>query len=340
LDKENEKQLNDIANTTGGNAEEERANKIVDFVAFNVEENFGIDLTNFKETMKLFEPAQQIQYSLTFYNATVAGRMDKKIWENLEGANDPYIGGSANGMSYIENGITALSGADPWIGATPQQEAMGVLMVVGIVMAGYVPALLGAGGMIDLAANGAIGAGMGTLEASMGLAPGTLLLYLNQNGANLYYSGGRLYYQLGTMAVPFGQVMGEVGEQTLGRLLPMPAAAPGGGNTAWLEFERLLRISQRYNVLRSGIPIKTTSGSGDIDLVLDDNGIIRLAEVGGAAKTTDKLGKQLTKLQLYAQQNGGTPTFFYDTNTPQDIIDFAARKLGTGNVLPIPPKGW
>jgi YD repeat-containing protein len=345
LDKENEKQLNDIANTTGGNSEEERANKIVDFVTFNVEENFGIDLTKFKETMKLFEPAQQIQYALTFYNATVAGRMDKKIWENLEAANDPYVGSSANGMSYIENGITALSGADPWIGATPQQEVMSVIMVVGIVMAGYVPALLGAGGTIDLAANGAIGAGMGTLEASMGLAPGTLLLYLNQNGANIYYSGGRIYYQLGTAAVPIGQLASEEAAawwqaNTVLGAANVPRGIAVGGNTASLEFERLARISQRYDVLRSSVPIKTTAGSGDIDLVLSDNGIIRLVEVGGAAKTTDGLGKQLTKLQIYAEQNGGVPTFFYDTNTPQNILDFATRKLGTGNVLPIPTKSW
>jgi hypothetical protein len=81
-------------------------------------------------------------------------------------------------------------------------------------------------------------------------------------------------------------------------------------NSGYLEFERLARVVQKYEVLKSGVPINTTADSGNIDLVLNDNGIIRLAEVGGGAKTFDGLGIQLTKLQRYASQYGGTPTLF------------------------------
>ena len=109
-------------------------------------------------------------------------------------------------------------------------------------------------------------------------------------------------------------------------------------NTSCIEWQRLLRVSQDYEVLRSQVPIKTAVGSGDIDLVVRDNGVIRLAEVGGASKTPQGLGTQLKKLELYADQHGGVPTFFYDNNTSQQTIDYAVRRLGESNVLPIPRK--
>ena len=108
--------------------------------------------------------------------------------------------------------------------------------------------------------------------------------------------------------------------------------------------ERLLKVAQDFDVLGSGFPTNVKGSGivrGDVDLIVQDGNIIGIAEVGGDAKgDLSKLGQQLAKLQQYAAQFGGTPTFFYDSNTPAASIQYAIRILGAGNVIPIPPKRW
>ena len=61
-------------------------------------------------------------------------------------------------------------------------------------------------------------------------------------------------------------------------------------------------------------------------------------EVGGPSKdfSPSDFGNQIRRLWGYANKIGKPGQFWYDTGTPQNILDIAAKRLGWENVIPIP----
>jgi hypothetical protein len=79
--------------------------------------------------------------------------------------------------------------------------------------------------------------------------------------------------------------------------------------------------------------IKTSSGSTDID-VIGPNG--ELIQVGGPGKAIDPstFGKNMKVLKEYADQAGQTAQFYYQTGTPESVLNIARKWLGANNVKP------
>jgi hypothetical protein len=109
-------------------------------------------------------------------------------------------------------------------------------------------------------------------------------------------------------------------------------AAEAVGNT------RVQRVVSHFEkeVVETGRKIKVKDvGSSDIDVVLTGK---RFCEVGGPSKgfNLSDWGKQLKTIKAYADQEGGTAYFYYDKDTPAQVIELAMKWLGKNNVKPIP----
>ncbi len=83
----------------------------------------------------------------------------------------------------------------------------------------------------------------------------------------------------------------------------------------------------------SGVKIKSGAGGTDVDVV-GPNG--ELIMVGGPAKAKDlgKLGQVIKIYQDEAVARGGVGVkAYFAEGTPQNVIDFAIKKLGADNVV-------
>jgi hypothetical protein len=101
---------------------------------------------------------------------------------------------------------------------------------------------------------------------------------------------------------------------------------------------RVQRVVAHFEreVVETGRRIKVKDvGSSDIDVVLTGK---RFCEVGGPSKgfNLSDWGKQLKTIKAYADQEGGTAYFYYDKDTPRQVIELAMKWLGKNNVKPIP----
>jgi len=116
-------------------------------------------------------------------------------------------------------------------------------------------------------------------------------------------------------------------------------SAPNSGNTTGANREQQVANHFGNEVVNRNRLIRVPGvGSTDIDVELTGN---RYIEVGGPAKGASnaafsKFGTKLKVLTAYAKQQGGQAYFYYEPGTPQQVIDFAAKRLGAGNVIPIP----
>jgi hypothetical protein len=115
-----------------------------------------------------------------------------------------------------------------------------------------------------------------------------------------------------------------------------PAQPANAANALGLSrVQRLVNFFGR-EVVETGRRIKVKDiGSTDVDVVLTGK---RFCEVGGPSKgfNLSDWGKQLKTLKAYADQEGGTAYFYYDKETPMQVIEVAIRWLGKSNVNPLP----
>lgn len=117
-----------------------------------------------------------------------------------------------------------------------------------------------------------------------------------------------------------------------------PVAARNANAARLVGDTRVQRVVEHFGeeVVETGRQIKVKDvGSSDVDVVLTGK---RFCEVGGPSKgfNLSNWGKQLKTLKSYADQEGGSAYFFYDKNTPLQVIELAVKWLGRNNVRPIP----
>lgn len=121
-----------------------------------------------------------------------------------------------------------------------------------------------------------------------------------------------------------------------GKSRPEPAQPANAANALGLSrVQRLVNYFGR-DVVETGRRIKVKDiGSTDVDVVLTGK---RFCEVGGPSKgfNLSDWGKQLKTLKAYADQERGTAYFYYDKDTPMQVIEVAIRWLGKSNVNPLP----
>lgn len=117
---------------------------------------------------------------------------------------------------------------------------------------------------------------------------------------------------------------------------PTPAQPANAANA--LGLSRVQRLVNYFGkeVVETGRRIKVKDiGSTDVDVILTGK---RFCEVGGPSKgfNLSDWGKQLKTLKAYADQEGGAAFFYYDKDTPLQVIEVAIRWLGKSNVKPLP----
>lgn len=125
-----------------------------------------------------------------------------------------------------------------------------------------------------------------------------------------------------------------------------PAPSPPAGTTPrpdphQVGADRVRRVADYFGGEKAGVkinqPINVQGlGKTDVDVEVPSRRIY--AEVGGPSKADElsDFGVQLKKIKTYADQQGGRAMFFYDTGTPDTVIQFAKQRLGAENVQPIP----
>ena len=76
--------------------------------------------------------------------------------------------------------------------------------------------------------------------------------------------------------------------------------------------------------------VKTSIGSTDIDVIGKDGEYILVA---GGAYDKSKMGKVIAIYQKAAGESGAEVKAYLSSNTRQDVIDLAKKKLGDKNVV-------
>jgi hypothetical protein len=117
------------------------------------------------------------------------------------------------------------------------------------------------------------------------------------------------------------------------------AAAKGGAEAAAKGVAREQQVAKLVGGKVSREEVVTSVGRTDLD-VIGPNG--ELIAVGGPAKAKDlgKLGTQIKKLKLVAEERGVKAQAFFAEETPEEILEFAAKRLGAENVFTFNSKGF
>ncbi len=79
-----------------------------------------------------------------------------------------------------------------------------------------------------------------------------------------------------------------------------------------------------------GYVVITRFGRTDLDVIAGSGDLIA---VGGAAKTASKVGHNLQKLQIIAEQRGVRVRAVFARGTPDDVLQVARARLGQENVF-------
>src|SRR5262249_25858632 len=125
---------------------------------------------------------------------------------------------------------------------------------------------------------------------------------------------------------------------------PAPSPPPGSKLTPdsqQVGADRVRRVADYFGGEKAGVKINQritvdNVGATDVDVEVPWRGIY--AEVGGPSKDLklQRFDTQLRLLRTYAAQHGGRAMFFYDSGTPDSVLELARQRLGAENVVPIP----
>jgi hypothetical protein len=117
------------------------------------------------------------------------------------------------------------------------------------------------------------------------------------------------------------------------------SAAKGGAAKAARGIAREEQVAKHVGGEVSREEVVTSVGRTDLD-VIGPNG--ELIAVGGPAKAKNlgKLGTEIKKLKLVAEERGVKAQAFFEEGTPEEVLKFAAERLGVENVFVFNNQGF